>query len=253
MSLGKEPEEVLRQYLKIASSYSFPIFWGNAESGILANGTAFVLDTGNRKFVVTAAHIFRSYLEDKREGKVGFCQLSKLSIDLETRLISLSVSEEIDIVTFEISDEEVNFSGINVLRGSNSSWPPPRPLEGNMVVVSGYPGLERLRKDDNYYSFGYYCFNTPVNTISIRHFGSSFERKYWIDALGKGFPPQPYDMGGISGAPAIALVKSEAQIVSWRLAGIVYEAVASDVLGEIMFAHHADLIDSFGVVRESAF
>ena len=98
----------------------------------------------------------------------------------------------------------------------------------------------------------YYCFNTPVSTISNRHFGCSFDRKYWRDALGKGFPPDNYDMGGVSGAPVIALIKSEAEVVSWRLAGIVYEAIASEILGEIMFAHHADLIGLNGMVKENA-
>jgi len=252
MTLEEEPEEVLKQYLAIATSYSIPIFWGNSDSGINSNGTAFILDTGERTFVVTAAHVFRSYVEQKQNGEVDFCQLSEIDFDLESRLISIPESEEIDIATFDISQEEIKQVGANTLRGSNQSWPPSRPSENNMVVVSGFPGLERLRKEDDYYSFGYYCFNTPINSISNRHFGCSFDRKYWKDALGKGFPPENYDMGGISGAPAIALVKSEAEVVSWRLAGIVYEATASEMLGEIMFAHHADLIDPDGMVKNSA-
>lgn len=251
MTLGEEPEEVVKQYLKIATSYSIPLFWGKSDLGISANGTAFILDTGECKFVVTAAHVYRSYIEQKHKEEVNFCQLSKLNFDLESRLISIPESEEIDIATFDISDDEIESIGANVLRGSNQSWPPPRPNEGNMVVVSGFPGLERIRKEDDYYSLGYYCFNTPVNTISNRHFGCSFDRRYWKDALGKGFPPENYDMGGISGAPAIALIKSEAEVVSWRLAGIVYEATASEILGEIMFAHHADLIEFNGMVKEN--
>ena len=249
MTLEEEPEEVLKQYLEIAAGYSIPIFWGKGESGVKANGTGFILDTGERKFVVTAAHVYRSYLEGKRNGEVDFCQISGINCDLESRLISIPKSEEIDLATFEISQDEIESTRANVLRGNNENWPPPRPSEGNMVVVSGFPGLERLRKEDNYYSFGYYCFNTPVNTISDRHFGCSFDRTYWKDALGKGFPPENYDMGGVSGAPALALIKSEAGVVSWRLAGIVYEATASEMLGEIMFTHHADLIEPDGNVK----
>ena len=252
MSLETEPEEVLKQYLKIASSYSIPLFWGTSDLSISANGTAFVLDTGEAKFVVTAAHVYRSYLNQKRDGKVGFCQLSTLQFDMEARLISLPKSNEIDIVTFEISQQEIELIGANVLRGSNLTWPPSRPNEGHMVVVSGFPGLERLRKGEDYHSFGYYCFNTPVSSVGNRHFGCSFDRTYWIDALGNGFPPENYDMGGISGAPAIALIKSGAGVISWRLAGIVYEATATELLGEIMFVHHADLIEIKGKVVENA-
>jgi len=252
MTQGEESEEVLKQYLKIATSYSIPLFWGKSDLGISANGTAFILETNERMFVVTAAHVYRSYLEQKLKEEIDFCQLSKMDFDLESRLISIPESDEIDIATFEISQDEIESIGANTLRGSNESWPPPRPSEGNMVVVSGFPGLERLRKQDDYYSFGYYCFNTPVSSISNRHFGCSFDRKYWKDALGKGLPPENYDMGGVSGAPAIALIKSETGVVSWRLAGIVYEATASEMLGEIMFAHHADLIEFSGKVKEHA-
>ena len=252
MELEKEPDLVMKQYLRIANSYSLPIFWGKSETGISSNGTAFVLDTGEKIFVVTAAHVYRSYLEQKKNMGVEFCQLSKINFDMETRLISVPTTKEIDIATFEIGRHEIERLGANVLHGSNNSWPPPRPKENNMVVVSGFPGLERLRKDDDCYSFGFYCFNTPVNSISSRHFGCSLDRRFWIDSLGKGLPPPNYDMGGISGAPAIALLKSEGGVVSWRLAGIVYEAAASETLGEIMFANHADSIGSNGVVNEFA-
>lgn len=40
--------------------------------------------------------------------------------------------------------------------------------------------------------------------------------------------------------------------MSWRLAGVVYEAVATDIIGEIMLVHHADLIDINGKVKENA-
>lgn len=252
MTLGDEPEEAIKEYLKIAVGYSIPIFWGKIDSGINSNGTAFILDTGERNIVVTAAHVYRSYLQQKKNGEANFCQLSEIDFDLESRLISMPEIGETDIATFDISQDEIKSVGKNVLRGSNQFWPPSRPEEGNMVVVSGFPGQERLRKGGNYYTFGYYCFNTPVNSISNRHFGCSFDRKYWIDALGKGLPPDNYDMGGISGAPAIALIKSESEIVSWRLAGVVYEANASETLGEIMFVHHADLIEPNGVVKRNA-
>jgi hypothetical protein len=252
MSQTKESELVLKEYLKIATSYSLPLFWGAMDNGISQNGTAFILDTGVKKFIVTAAHVYRSYIKHKSEGGVSFCQLGKLVLDLEERLLSIPKSEDIDIATFEIRDEEIEVIGANVLRGSNEEWPPSRPEEENMVVVSGFPGVGRKRKEVDYYTFGYYCFNTPVSTVSDRHFGCSFEREYWVDAIGKGMPPANYDMGGISGAPAIALIKSEIGIVTWRLAGIVYEATASEILGEIMFSHHADFIQADGSIREYA-
>ncbi|MBU3021585.1 hypothetical protein [Aestuariibacter sp. A3R04] len=248
MSPIKESESVLKEYLKIATSYSIPLFWGTMESGIAQNGTAFILDTGVKKFVVTAAHVYRSYIKQKNEGNASICQLGKLVLDLDKRLLSIPKSKDIDIATFEIHDDEIETIGSNVLRGSNQVWPPSRPEQENMVVVSGFPGVERKKNAVDYYTFGYYCFNTPINTVSDRHFGCSFDREYWVDAIGKGMPPDNYDMGGISGAPAIALIRSEVGIVTWRLAGVVYEATASEMLGEIMFAHHADFIQADGSI-----
>jgi hypothetical protein len=249
MTLMEETEEVVKQYLKIATGYSIPIFWESNNTSINSNGTTFILDTGERKFVVTAAHVYRSYIEEKQTGNASNCQLANVPFELEDRLIS--VSHSTDIATFEISEKEIESLNFTVLRGSNATWPPPRPEENNMVVVSGFPGIERIQTEQDAYNFGYYCFNTPVNSISEKHFGCSFDRSYWRDAIGKGLPPENYDMGGISGAPAIALIKSKDEIVTWRLAGVVYEATASETLGEIMFVHHADLIEPDGTIKET--
>jgi hypothetical protein len=123
-------------------------------------------------------------MDQKQDGEIDFCQLATIDFDLESRLISIPDSIDIDIAIFQIEEDEIKLIGAATLRGSNTCWPPARPGEGNMVVVSGFPGLERLRMKEDYYSFGYYCFNTPVSSISNRHFGCSFDRKYWIDALG---------------------------------------------------------------------
>ena len=88
MNLEEESEEVLKYYLKLAVGYSIPIFWGKTDVGISANGTAFILNTGEKKFAVTAAHVYRSYLNQKKNGEVNFCQLSKLNISMRFSVIS---------------------------------------------------------------------------------------------------------------------------------------------------------------------
>ena len=255
MNMEEESVEVLNEYLKIASSYSIPIFWGRRRGStweVQNNGTAFILDTGAHKFVVTAAHVYQSYLKAKEAGLTDESQLSNIGFEMESRLISIPKNNDIDIATFEISDSEISRLGKSVLHGSNSTWPPSKPKEGESIVVSGFPGAERQYRIEHAFSFGVYCFNTPVSSLSSRHIGCSLERKYWRDIFGRGFPPENYDMGGVSGAPALALEKSEAGIVSWRLVGIVYEANASELLGEILFAHHSEFIDKNGVVAQNA-
>ncbi|WP_299948289.1 hypothetical protein [uncultured Microbulbifer sp.] len=255
MNMEAESQQVLNEYLKIATSFSIPIFWGKRRGStwkILNNGTAFILDTGADKFVVTAAHVYRSYLKAKGAGQTDESQLSNIGFEMESRLISIPQNNDIDIATFKISDPEISRLGKNVLRGGNLTWPPSKPNEGEAIIVSGFPGAERQHRIGHAFSFGTYCFNTPVSSVSSRHIGCSLERKYWRDTFGRGFPPENYDMGGVSGAPALALEKSEAGIISLQLAGIVYEARASELIGEIFFAHHSEFIDKNGVVAQNA-
>lgn len=249
MSIGDETEEVQKEYLKIAGSYSVPIFWTDSNK-VLSNGTAFVLNTGESTFVVTAAHVYEGYIKAKEEGKTTNCQLSNIEFNLEERRISDNASESMDIATFSITEQEIESLDICVLHGSQKSWPPARPNEGEAIVVAGYLGIERIEEKKQECNFGLHCFNTPASSVSERHVGCSFERQYWVDIIGNGLPEQLYNLGGISGAPAITLEKSENDVVSWRLVGVVYQAEASDTLGEILLIHHAEYINSDGTVRD---
>lgn len=243
------------ELLKTAASYSIPIFWGvqnNGESVVANNGTAFILNTGKRTFVVTAAHVYESYVNAVKSGDCAKSQLSNLVFDLSERLISCVGSSTIDIATFEITPQEILSLGKSVLCGSNSAWPPLSCFEGQAIVVAGFPGLERMHISNKSYSFGIHCFNTPASSVSERHFGCSLDREYWIDLFGKGFPELNYDFGGISGAPALALDESPEGIISWRLAGVVYEANASETMGEIIFVHHSKYISELGLILPNA-
>lgn len=249
MFIGDESEELQKEFLSIAASYSVPIFW-TGSGKVLNNGTAFVLNTGESIFLVTAAHVYEDYIKAKEEGKTTNCQLSNIEFDLEERRISNNKPTSMDIATFSITEQEIETLDKSVLHGCQKSWPPARPNEGEAVVIAGYPGIERIEEKKQECNFGLHSFNTPVSSVSDRHVGCSFERQYWVDLLGNGLPENLYNLGGISGAPAITLEKSESGIVSWRLVGVVYEAKASEVLGEILLIHHAEYINPNGTVRD---
>ena len=248
MTIGDEPIEVQKEFLKIAASYSLPLFWTN-EKNVLNNGTAFVLNTGEKTFVVTAAHVYEYYIKAKYTGDASNCQLSNIEFELEERRISDNRSESMDIATFSISEKETKSLDKCVLQGNQKSWPPTRPSTEEAIVIAGFPGIERIEDKEKECNFGLHCFNTPVSSVSERHFGCSFERQHWIDVFDNGLPEELYNLGGISGSPALALNMSEAGVVSWRLAGVVYEAKASKVLGEILLIHHADYINTDGTVE----
>lgn len=246
-TLGDEPKEVQAQYLKIAARYALPIFWGSG-GDVAHNGTAFVLNTGEKVFGVTAAHVYHEYVKDFEAGNTAICQFGELEIPLQQRLISIGKRDSIDIATIELTASEVRRLSDRVLTGDHSTWPPGAPAIGQAAVVAGYPGVERIRRDRFDYSFGTACFNTPVSSVSEHQFVCVLERKEWIDVFGKGLPPENFNLAGISGAPVLTLIQTESGLAVWRLAGIAYQAVASELLGEVLVVNHGKLIGSDGKV-----
>ena len=232
-----------KQLFKTAMDYVSPLFWGvpeKNEKSIFHNGSAFALNCGSGPFIVTAAHVYEGYLQDKVEHDDMVCQLGNLSFNLEDRLIDCHDSKILDIATFEISEDELKALNKNVLTGSNNNWPPRRAIVDEGVFFAGFPGIERIETDIQECNFGLYASLTPVSSVSERHVGCAFEREEMIDVLGYGIPKEGYDIGGISGCPMLVLEESDSGVFSWFLGGVIYNA--STELGEIIFAHHADYI-----------
>jgi hypothetical protein len=168
---------------------------------------------------------------------------------MEERQIGYVGSKVVDIATFRISSKEMNLLGRPVLQGNQAVWPPPSAREGEGALFAGFPGLQRIDKSEAESSFGFYASLTPISSVSERHFGCAFDRSKWVDAFGKGFPDDGYDLGGISGAPVLVVDESEAGILSWRLVGVAYNATNS--LGEIMLAYHAKFINEDGTLQRA--
>lgn len=244
--IGDEKKQARTEYLKIAANYALPIFW-NQSGFVKNNGTAFILNTGERVFGVTAAHVFNAYVNDWKLGIVDTCHIGNLSIPLQDRLIAIGTTDYVDIATFELSNEEITAYKSRIITGDQSAWPPIPPQEGESVVVAGYPGAERVQIREFASSFGVACFNIPVSSTSEYQFGCVFEREYWEKQFGKNLPQENYNLGGISGAPVIALIQRESGVVTWRLAGVAYQASCS--LGEILFVNHVRLIGLKGQVN----
>ena len=242
-----------KRLLRASCDYCIPIFWSTPKSGgrrVDNNGTAFVLDCGKGPFVVTAAHVYESYLKRRSECSDICPQLGDLTFRMEDREIGYLGSQALDIVTFSITAEEISLLKRRVLQGSQADWPPPSAREGDEALFAGFPGLQRIDKSQDECGFGFYASLTPVSSVSERHLGCVFDRLKWVDTFGKGFPGDEYDLGGISGAPVLVIDESEAGILSWHLGGVAYNA--TNRLGEIMFAHHAEFINDDGTLYESA-
>lgn len=119
-------------------------------------------------------------------------------------------------------------------------WPPANVAVDDGVFFGGFPGRERIQIGDAAVEFGLYVGLTPVSSSSGRHFGCALDRDEWIDAIGNGIPDIGYDLGGMSGGPAFSIKETPAGLISWEIAGVVYNATAN--LGEIVLVHHARFI-----------
>ena len=236
-----------KRLLRTACEYAIPIFWSilkNEKWVVENNGTAFVLNCGRGPFLVTAAHIYESYRERLSEGIKIWPQLSDITFRMEERLIGYLGSETLDIVTFKISSEEINLIKRSVLEGSRTPLTAPIARQNEGALFAGFPGLQRTDESENECGFGFFSSLNPISSVSERHFGFAFDRSKWVDAFGKGFPKDGYDLGGVSGSPVLIVEESELGIYSWRLGGVVYNA--SNTLGEIILAHHAKFISENG-------
>jgi hypothetical protein len=241
-----------KRLLRTTCDYCIPIFWSTPQDRewcVENNATGFLLDCGKGTFVVTAAHVYESYLK-RRSQRIDICpQLGDLRFSMDERVVGYLGSGILDIVTFTVTSKEIDLLRKPVLKGNQALWPSPSVKVGEGALFAGFPGLQRTDSSADECGFGFYASLTPVSSVSERHFGCVFDRSKWVDAFGKGFPQEGYDLGGISGAPVLVVDESEAGILSWRLAGIAYNAANN--LGEIMLAHHARFINEDGSLERA--
>jgi hypothetical protein len=162
-----------------------------------------------------------------------------LELDLRPRLIFSG--NELDLVTFEIRSAE-----FDRLDRRTVQWPPSIPRVGQSVIMAGFPGVGKRLTGPSTATFG--LFHALTGVDSVNEGDISMVRPpddEVVDVAGKGLPPRAFDMGGMSGGPVFAVLEN-AGIVSWFLAGVIYEC---HINLEITKAVRADRIDENGMVN----
>jgi hypothetical protein len=222
--------------------YVLPLWWLRSGDGRhqLRNGTTFFLDAGAGPFAVSAGHVYDEFSADASDG--ARCRIfdSPWTLDLRERLISRG--EKIDIATYRLS--QVELRSINAVVLGGASWPPAPPGEQQGLMFAGFPGIERDLTSPAHTEWGIYSALGVAASVSGRDVCCLIERHEWVPTQGVLAPEEGYDLGGMSGAPVLAIVQSG--LISWRLAGVIYEC--SRELGEIVRAARADFIHPDGTV-----
>jgi len=188
------------------------------------NGSSFFLEIDDRLFAVTASHVYSGFLRGKEiSGRNIKCKIGNLDFDPIARLRGHSVG--VDIVTFDISKEELEVIGKQAIVSTSALWPPPHPFTGQTAMVAGFPGEGRLWLNQQSISFGLYIGRQPVGTASDHSITCPLEREHWIEVGGLRSMPEGSDLGGISGGPLLLPMEANG-VWSLSLGGVISEAPA---------------------------
>jgi hypothetical protein len=210
--------------IEIARSYAAPFFWTLRQidgSETVKGGSAFILDTGESVFGVTAAHVAQQCLQDA--GRRNFVQSmlgGSLGWSVPFRLGDriIDSSPDIDIATFWLKPEEIAATGRETLRGCYNRWPPPLAEVGGDVTFCGFPGRGRRLLAPMEIDFGAFAMAGVLTSCSETSLSVQIERDRLLQVRGDTPMPETYDFGGVSGGPVLAIVQG-----SWMPAGVIIQ------------------------------
>ncbi|WP_170302858.1 trypsin-like peptidase domain-containing protein [Reyranella soli] len=253
----QEAEQLLRSGLakamrETAAQYSVPLAWVYADQGrpvVPSNGSAFLLDCGEGPFLVTADHVLAGFLKDKADHADAKAILGETVIPLDERIIARDRAH--DVATLRVTAVEVadlKRYGKVPLTGSQSKWPPAPPCVDRGVFFVGFPGGEGRKVEWKGggrvdIEFEAYTALAVASSVSATGLSLLFEHEQSFDAGLRPRMPTRDNMGGCSGAPILTFVEQR-RVFSWRLGGVVNEAVDG-----LVKAARADCINPDGTLN----
>jgi hypothetical protein len=253
-----------RSFHVTAAEHVTWIFWArdtNEPTDILGHASAFMLDRGGGPILITAAHVYRQYLDDQRRTGPLRCQIANTTVkDLSAHLIACGnlvtpldePDREPDIATFRLTKGVAQRIGKRPLIAPTPHWPPP-PKPGEQVMFCGFPAQERIVMSAGEINFGFHSGMTAAASVTDHQITVRFQREFMIDQHGTGLPPRGYGLGGISGGPLLVPDYRNGVWV-WRLGGVIAQATEErppdEVLIEMVVAHRAEYIQVNGTLAK---
>lgn len=231
--------------------FAIPLWWlfEDRETGLgLRNGSAFLVDLRQGIFAVTAAHVYREYLETKRAAVSIGCQLGNALFDPDAQLICCR--DDLDIATFRVRASGIGQIGKSIVTSGPPNWKPLNPAIGNFAFFAGFPAQTRsLTPSANFVTAPYFAM-VGITSVTDHQIACRFDREKSIDFSGSGLPPQGYDIGGVSGGPLLipTLVREgDVEGVVWRFGGVIVQAAMGDMFEQVV-AVRADYIQPDGEI-----
>jgi hypothetical protein len=229
-------------YEKVALSCSAPLLWFRPTDNpprILHNGTITVARTNKKLFGITAAHVVDQYHEDRQKGGVKLLLKDETIDDLNI----IHSSPKRDLATFDLDEQLIKYLGLEPI-----AWPPQPPVEGQGLLLAGYPGNSRVYTQPMIEWSPFFAIAT-ARTVTPEQITILVPPD---DDQVQNSLPLNCDLGGISGGPIIGIFETKNYVAFHRLSGLITEHPnydKSDFSIERIAGVPADVITEFGIIR----
>jgi hypothetical protein len=186
---------------------SKPLFFATsdktAEGNIKASGSFGLVDTGERKLLVTCNHVWEDFKKKRLEHpNLMFCvSLNGPTPYILTDVESLFIDgdKRSDLATFEMDDELVSLCNERGLQFYNlRANPHPKVQKGDILYLIGYPGKGR-RDEENAIGFPLQVIGINAMEVGEFHFFGNLEN----------FDLNEDDFGGVSGSPCFVIQENK--------------------------------------------
>lgn len=194
----------------------------NAHS-VFDNGSWFALRIDEMPFGITAAHVVHGVRAAHHEHPHLDVMLgSECRLPLWDPARIIAISDELDIATFRINDDELKLSGIEVWPTRGQDWPPALPPVGAKIMVTGFPGIKRTVLGAKSLGLEQITNALIVDSVSDTAMTALMEPGNLFDINGKRVESVDIRWGGYSGGAVWHVTDGSLWVM--RPAGLVIEA-----------------------------
>lgn len=189
---------------------------------MIDNGTYSLIDTGERRLLVTCHHVWQAYLDYRKQiPEAALCinlgdgDASVAFISPDHQLVSANADLDLVVFAFEPSQIRMNEAPINVQKKwfVVRRWPILKACGGDRIVLMGFSGA-RVKK------VGMHCtFRTQVLPLKISHAGDKVIYVFNDGPNVEVFNDIKGWLGGLSGSPAFTIGKDGASLVGFVRSG----------------------------------
>lgn len=232
----------------LISRYAIPIAFGQRphprETADINAATAAVVDLGETPFLLTAAHVMEAALARLREPR---SHLVIGPVELRPAADAVNLYPERDVATVRMTAKQrdaLEADGLYVIRPP--AWPPPAPVAGAAVVMSGYPGPWRLQLAWDELDFRSFVMLALVHEVRDNEFVCHVDPAYVVETrvVTPEAPPK-VALPGLSGSPAFIVPNDPKVLLAPHLCGVVTQGV--DLAGSLIVRYaRLDSLDRSG-------